>query len=225
MRFTNLRLFILFAAAAGLAFAAVSGSTNHVAGQAQDQDEIEYGIVYDCGAGKGSFKVIECDGDDDSDWCKVQYLNKFSPGGIGAEVKRYRELIKADIAAGCKPKQDAKKKEGARRQAKSEPESEPEEKPTPKKPAAIPASKPKPTPEPEPEPAYKQEQQKEDESPDEPVSTAPQFQLGDCVKVGSSQGIITRTDGEAFYVLTADGTTRVPLSSVSTLKKATGCGG
>ena len=222
MKFNSVRLLVLFAGAV-LGFTAVSLQTNRVAGRDRNdnQDDIEYGIVYDCGAGKGKFKVIECDGDEDSDWCKVQYLNESSPGGVGSEHKRYRELIKNDIAGGCKPKKDAKKKTDARPRADTEAEAE--QKPAPKpNPKPTPKPETKPAPEKEPEPAEKN-QQTEDQPPEEASSTGPQFQLGDCVQVGNSQGIITKSDGENFYVQTGDGEKRVPLSTVSKLKKATGC--
>lgn len=125
-----------------------------------------------------------------------------------------------------KPEQ---KNKGARPQAEPEPEPEAEEKPAPKKPAAKP--KPKPTPEPEPEPVEKLEEVPEQKNEDDaasaepaPAGAGPQFSIGDCVNVNGAVGVIKRADGDNFYVQTEAGMKRVPFSSASKMKKATGCG-
>ena len=109
MKFTSLRLLILTAAGA-LAFAALSLPTSHVAGRGQvaAQDQIEYGEVYDCGAGNRKFKVVGCEGDGDFDYCKVQILRDSSPS---YEEKMYRRTIKSMVAEGCKIKNRAKQTE------------------------------------------------------------------------------------------------------------------
>jgi len=48
---------------------------------AQTRDKIEYNQVYDCGDGKGQFKVLSCSGMGKFDRCETFAINKLSPGG------------------------------------------------------------------------------------------------------------------------------------------------
>lgn len=59
---------------------------------AQKQDKIEYNQVYDCGEGKGKFKVLSCSGPGKSDRCETFDINELSPGG-GYKGSSSRALI------------------------------------------------------------------------------------------------------------------------------------
>ena len=48
---------------------------------ASAQDKIEYNQVYDCGEGKGKFKVLSCTGPGKYDRCETFTINELSPGG------------------------------------------------------------------------------------------------------------------------------------------------
>jgi hypothetical protein len=48
---------------------------------AEQQDKIEYNQVYDCGEGKGKFKVLSCKGTGKYDRCETFAINELSPGG------------------------------------------------------------------------------------------------------------------------------------------------
>jgi hypothetical protein len=95
---------LLFATIATLAIGFVMLMIeNTVVGQAS-QDELEYGSVYDCGAGRSKFKVVSCEGVEDMDRCKVQTLRSADPNSIVHEDNWYRKGVMDHLAAGCKPK-------------------------------------------------------------------------------------------------------------------------
>lgn len=48
---------------------------------AQKQNKIEYNQVYECGEGKGKFKVLSCAGPGKYDRCETFVINELSPGG------------------------------------------------------------------------------------------------------------------------------------------------
>jgi hypothetical protein len=48
---------------------------------AEQQDKIEYNQVYDCGNGRGKFKVLRCTGTGKYDRCETFTINELSPGG------------------------------------------------------------------------------------------------------------------------------------------------
>ena len=99
----------LFAAIATLTIAFVTVVIeSRVVAQAS-QDEVEYGAVYDCGAGRSKFKVVSCEGDEDMDRCKVQTLRSPDPNSIVNEDNWYRKGVMDHIAAGCKPKNGPKR--------------------------------------------------------------------------------------------------------------------
>lgn len=98
---TNRRKQLLFAALAALAtgFAAVVFENDAIG--KSNQDQIEYGAVYDCGTGNRKFRVVSCEGNDDFDYCKVEIVRESSPN---YEEKMYRRMIKGMFAEGCKIK-------------------------------------------------------------------------------------------------------------------------
>ena len=83
-----------------IGFSAVM-TENSVVGQTT-QDEIEYGSVYDCGAGRSKFKVVSCEGVEDMHRCKVQTLRSADPNSVVNEDNWYRKTLMDHIAAGCK---------------------------------------------------------------------------------------------------------------------------
>ena len=64
------------------------------------QDKIELNQIYDCGEDRQKFKVLSCDGTDDSSWCVVLSLNTLP----GLKLDMLRRVINGNINAGCKIK-------------------------------------------------------------------------------------------------------------------------
>lgn len=68
------------------------------AGQ-KKQDGIEYGAVYDCGAGRSKFRVVSCEGEAGGSDCDVFYIDEHLPGG-GSHVSTSRSVV-LEAIRGC----------------------------------------------------------------------------------------------------------------------------
>src|SRR5688572_989058 len=90
---TNRHKQLLFATIATLTIGFSAVVTEKSVVGRTNQDEIEYGAVYDCGAGRSKFKVVSCEGLEDMHRCKVQTLRSADPNSVVNEDNWYRKTL------------------------------------------------------------------------------------------------------------------------------------